>query len=59
MTKSVKLLVDDDCEMLCVEVNGEVYSEGNFWDFDFQSDLIKILTKLGINVEVEDYEYED
>ena len=55
----VKLYTDDDCEMLKVEVNGEHYSEGNYWDFDFQADLIKILCKLGVSVEVEDYEYED
>lgn len=59
MTKSVKFRVDDDSEMLEVWIDGECVNEGNFWDYDFVRDVPDLLSKLGLDVEVEDYEYDD
>lgn len=58
-TKHVKFRTDDNSEMLEIYVDGELFGEGNYWDFDFVRDSINLLTKLDIDVSVEDYEYDD
>ena len=57
--KTVKFRVDDMREMLEVYVDGKCVNEGNFWDYDFVRDVPDLLSKLGVDVDVEDYEYDD
>ena len=54
----VNFRIDKDAEMLVVEINGEVWMEGNFWDFDFVSDVPRLLDKLGVENYEEDWVYE-
>jgi hypothetical protein len=57
MTKSVLLKTDDSSEMAELYINGKLWREGNFWDFNLIEDLPSILEKLGIDCEEENYEY--
>lgn len=59
MSKSVKFRVDDNSEMLEVYIDDKLVNEGNFWDYDFVRDVPSLLSKLGFDIEVEDYEYDD
>lgn len=59
MTKSITFRVDNDCEMLEVLIDGKVWREGNFWDFDFVQDVPALLDKLGIVNDEEDYTYDE
>lgn len=49
---------DESCEMLEVWINGKCWATGNYWDFNFLSDVPELLDALGIDNEQEDYEYE-
>ncbi len=59
MTKTVKFLIDEECEMLQVLIDGKVFGEGNFWDFNFQNDAQELLQACGINVQEGEYSYDD
>lgn len=59
MTKSVKFRVDDLSEMLEVHIDGKCVREGNFWDFDFVNDVPDLLQSIGVQVQLEEYEYDD
>ena len=30
---TIKVKIDESCEMACVELNGKCIMEGNYWDF--------------------------
>ena len=57
MTKSVLLKTDDGSEMAELYINGKLWREGNFWDFNLIEDLPSILEKLGIECTEEDYKW--
>ena len=57
--KSVLFRKDEDCEMLEVYVDGKLWRQGNYWDFDFERDVHYLLDKLGIENSEETYSYED
>lgn len=57
--KTVKFLVDYDCEMLIIKIDGTTVFGGNFWDFKRPHDMIDLVRTLGHSVEVEESEYED
>lgn len=59
MTKSVKFRVDEMSEMLEVYIDGKLWQTGNFWDFDFLGMSQELLHRVGVQVEVEEYEYDD
>ena len=55
----VTVNLDQNCEMLSVEFNGNIQWFGNYWDFSHR-EMLDILNKLPINLEVNyDWEYED
>jgi len=56
---AVHFLRDKDCDMLKVIINGKVWREGNYWDFDFQSDVPDMLDAMGTENYEQDYTYED
>lgn len=58
--KSVLFRKDESCEMLEVYVDGKLWREGNYWDFNFaEGDVLDLLDKLGIENSEETYSYED
>lgn len=57
--KSVLFRVDDSSEMLEVYIGDKLWRVGNFWDFDFVEDAQALLEKAGVEVDSEDYNYED
>lgn len=59
MVKSVKFRVDNDSEVLEIWIDGKCVNEGNFWDYDFVRNTPDLLSKLGVDVDVEEYEYDD
>lgn len=58
--KSVLFRKDESCEMLEVYVDGKLWREGNYWDFNFaEGDVLDLLDKLAIENSEETYSYED
>lgn len=59
MKKSVLLRTDENSEILELYIDGKLWREGNFWDFNLIEDLPDILGKLGVDYDEETYEYGD
>lgn len=55
--KEVMFRVDNDSEMLEVYINDDCVMSGNFWDFNFVTDVPSLLDKLGIINYEEEYSY--
>ena len=55
--KEVLFRVDNDSEMLEVYINDGCVMSGNFWDFNFVTDVPSLLDKLGIANYEEEYSY--
>lgn len=55
--KSVLFRNDEDCEMLEIYIDGKLWRAGNYWDFNFPSDVVELLDKLGVDNSEEDYSY--
>lgn len=55
--KEVLFRVDNDSEMLEVYINDDCVMSGNFWDFNFVTDVSSLLDKLGITNYEEEYSY--
>lgn len=54
----VIIRTDTDSDMRQIEVNGVIIEEGNFWDFDLVDTLTEVLSRVNVEVEEQDYEYE-
>jgi len=57
--KTVDIYTDNDAEMLCIKIDGEVYFEGNFWDFNTPDDIVYLVQKLGHETTEIMYEYDN
>ena len=57
--KEVLFRIDNASEMLEVVIDGELWCDGNFWDFDFVRDAPSLLDKLGVDNSEEYYSYGD
>lgn len=55
--KEVLFRVDNYSEMLEVYINDDCVMMGNFWDFNFVTDVPSLLDKLGIINYEEEYSY--
>lgn len=58
MKNQVKILKDDSCDMLKIEVNGKCVFEQNDWDFNLTEHIRGILNELNVELVVDDYNYE-
>lgn len=50
---------DEGCEMMEIWQDGDCLFAGNYWDFDATpSGIASLLDSLGLDLSLEDYEYE-
>lgn len=55
---TVKILTDEDCEMLVIKSGSCTIFEGNYWDFNVPGDIIDLLDSLNISNTSESFVYE-
>lgn len=56
----VRILKDENVEMMKVFYKNDLIFEGNYWDFDRSPEfLLKFLKKLKVDVSLNDYLYDD
>ena len=52
----VRILKDEQNEMLMIEVDGKLLFEGNYWDFNIHDTLQDVLEAAGVTYEEGDYD---
>ena len=60
MMSIVRILKNENVEMMKIFYKNDLVFEGNYWDFDRDpKSLVKFLKKLKVDVSLNDYLYDD